>query len=59
MDSIYPKLALCGNKDMHARTDTVFFLIYQVCTRGETLVLCLFLFMRPKKASKNYIKGEI
>ena len=30
MESIYPKLALCGRKNLSARTDTVFFPISEV-----------------------------
>ena len=37
--SIYPKLALYSSKNKCARTDTVFFPISQVCTRGVTLKL--------------------
>ena len=35
--SIYPELALYGSKNEGARTDTVFFPISQVYTRGVTL----------------------
>ena len=34
----YPELALCSSKNKCARTDTVFFPISQVSTRGLTLV---------------------
>ena len=34
---IYPKLTLCGSKKKCARTDTVFFPISQVHTKGVTL----------------------
>ena len=37
MESIYPELALCGSKNECGRTETVFFPISQVCTRGVTL----------------------
>ena len=37
MKSKYTKLALCDNKNECARTDTVFFPISQVYTRGVTL----------------------
>ena len=39
MDSIYPDLALYGNKNKCASTDTEFFPISQVHTRGVTLVM--------------------
>ena len=35
--SIYPELALYGSKNEGATTDTVFFPISQVCTRGPFL----------------------
>ena len=31
MESMYPKLALCGSKNECPRNDTVFFLKYEVC----------------------------
>ena len=37
MKNIYPELALYGSTNESARTDTVFFPISQVCTRGVTL----------------------
>ena len=40
--SIYPKLALSGGKNECAVTDTAFFTISQVCTRGVTHVLYTF-----------------
>ena len=36
--SIYPELALDGRNNECARTDSVFFPISQVCTRGVTLI---------------------
>ena len=39
MESIYANLALSGSTNECARTDTVFFPISQVYTRGVTLVL--------------------
>ena len=35
---MHPKLALYGSTTLCARTDTVFFPIYQVCSRAGTLV---------------------
>ena len=37
MDSLSLEFALYGSKNKCARTDTVFFPISQVCTRGVTL----------------------
>ena len=34
MESIYPKLALCGSKNVCARTDTVFLTISEVVSEG-------------------------
>ena len=42
MKSIYPKLALCGSKNVWARTDTVFFPISEVSDGTVSLVLCRF-----------------
>ena len=42
--SIYPKLALSGGKNECAVTDTVFFSISQVCTRGVTLFNSFYAF---------------
>ena len=38
METLNPGLALCVSKNMGARTDTVFFPMYGVCTREVTLV---------------------
>ena len=57
MESIYPELALCGSKNECARTDTVFFPISQVCTRGVTLIIELIAFY--KNAIKILLIGGI
>ena len=43
MESTNPEFALYGNKNRCERTDTVFFPISQICTKGVTLSNCSFL----------------
>ena len=49
---MYSKLALCGTKNKCARTDTVFFPISQVSTRGVTLDI----YVSDTKATTNRLK---
>ena len=39
MESIYPELALCGSKNECARTDTVFFPIFEVSDGTVSLIM--------------------
>ena len=65
---IYPELALYGSKNECARTDTVFFPISQVCTRGVTLnedtvvrkapAAPALLKMAPSKAGRAGLKDQ-
>ena len=42
MESIYPELTLCGRKNLCARTDTVFFPIYEVSEGPVSLMPLIF-----------------
>ena len=44
MESIYPKLALCGSTNKCARTDTISFLLYEVSKARLSLVKGLFIY---------------
>ena len=64
MESIYPKLALCGRKNECARTDTVFFHIYEVSkvtvSLGRTRGMAFFLLFSSFSSSsfRNFLNLE-